>query len=68
MEYLVCKMPKGTLGGGGQGQNHMGKICHGSKHSHQDGQVLYMGKGPKMSYKIQKGEDTPQDSQCADRR
>ena len=32
----------------------MGKIYSSSKHSHQDGKVPYMGKGPMMSYKIQK--------------
>ena len=40
--------------GGGQGQNHMGKIHHGSKHSYQNLEVPYMVKGLKMSYKITK--------------
>ena len=46
----------------------MGKIYSSPKHSHQDRKVPYMGKGPDMSYKIQKRQDTPQGSQCAHRR
>ena len=46
----------------------MGKIYSSSKHSHQDGMVPYMGKGPMLSFKIQKKQDTPQGSQCTHRR
>ena len=40
----------------------MGKIYSSSKHSHQDRMVPYMGKGPEMSYKIQKRHNTLQDA------
>ena len=43
----------------------MGKIYSSSKHSHQDGKILYKGKGPQRLHKIQKRQNTPQDSQCA---
>ena len=37
----------------------MGKIYSSSKHSNQERKVPYMGKGPEMSYKIQKRQNTP---------
>ena len=46
----------------------MGKNHHGPKHPHQEGEVLHMGEGSKVSYKILKEEDTPQDDKHADRR
>ena len=46
----------------------MGKIHHDPRYPHQDGEVLHVGKGPKVSHKIQKEEGTPQDNKHADRR
>ena len=39
----------------------MGKIHHDPRYQHQGREVPHMGKGPKVSYKIQKEEVTPQD-------
>ena len=67
-DYLVCKMPEETLEVEVKVKTTWGKNYSSSKHSHQDRKVPYMGKGPTMSYKIQKMKDTPQGSQCAHRR
>ena len=56
--YLVCKMPEGTLEIVVKVKTTWGKIYSSSKHSHQDRKVPYMGKDPEMSYKIQKRQDT----------
>ena len=61
-EYLFCKMPEGTLEVEVKVKTTWGKVHHDSKHSYQNREVLYMGKGPKISYKIKKGEDTLQGS------
>ena len=46
----------------------MRKIHQDSRYPHQDGEVPHVGKGPKVPYKIQKEEGTPQDDKHADRR
>ena len=46
----------------------MRKIHHGQRHPHQDGKVLHVGESSKVSYKVQKKEDTPQNDKHANRR
>ena len=46
----------------------MGKIHHGPRHPHQDGKVPHVGESSKVSYKVQKEEDTLQDDKHANRR
>ena len=67
-DYLVCKMPKGTLEIEVKVKTTWGKFTLAQNTHTQDRKVLYMGKAPAMSYKIQKKQDTPQGIQCAHRR
>ena len=51
-EYLFCKMPEGTLEVEVKVKTTWGKFTMVQNTHTRTGEVLYMGKGPKMSYKI----------------
>ena len=67
-KYLFCKMPEGTLEVEVKVKTTWGKFTMvQNTHTRMEKYHTWQ-KGPKVSYKIQKGEDTPQGSQCAHRR